>query len=67
MNNFVPLLKSRHRNDDKALFTRWMNKEITTDRAIEEFKMNNHMKNIIINSNEFESWLFSLGYKRSKI
>ena len=65
--NYISKLKPRARNDDKALFTKWMNRQITTDRAIEEFMLNNGMKDVIININEFESWMNSLGYKRSRI
>lgn len=65
--SYISKLKRRARNEDKALFTKWMNRQITTDRAIEEFMINNHMKDVIINVNEFEAWLNGLGYKRSRI
>ena len=65
MNEFVKHLKKHALNDDKALFLKWMNREIDTDEAIVRFKKNNNMKDTIINSSEFIIWMSSLGYRRN--
>lgn len=64
MNEFVRYLKKRSSNDDKVLFNEWMNKKMTTEEAIERFKINNAMPDVIINVNEFTVWLDQLGYRR---
>lgn len=65
MNEFVKHLKKRAMNDDKALFQKWMNREIDTEDAIRQFKKNNSMKEVIIDSSEFIIWMSSLGYRRN--
>lgn len=65
MNEFVKYLKRHAMNDDKALFLKWMNRQIDTEDAIKQFKKNNNMKDVIINTSEFIIWMSSLGYRRA--
>ena len=65
MSDFVKYLKKRSSNDDKMCFNRWVDREISTEEAIEIFKQNNRMKDVIINSTDFIIWLSTLGYRRN--
>ena len=50
---------------DRTTFSNWVDGKITTDQAINEFKMNNDVDfNVKISQAEFEMWLYSLGYGR---
>ena len=65
MNEFVNYLKRHAMNDDKVLFLKWMNRQIDTEDAIKQFKKNNNMKDVIINTSKFIIWMSSLGYRRA--
>ena len=66
--SYVRKLRPEARQHDRKLFNDWMNRKLTTEDAIRIFKNNNRMNEFdIINENEFEAWMSSLGYRRSKI
>lgn len=50
---------------DQRTFTAWANNEISINKAIREFKFNNHISHDEkIDEVEFELWLNTLGYFR---
>lgn len=50
---------------DCTIFNNWADKEISTFRAIELFKISNKIKpEVIISEEDFTTWLNSLGYYR---
>lgn len=52
-------------NRDVATFNNWKNGFITTEEAINEFKINNNIDSKVrISPAEFTMWLYSLGYGR---
>ena len=68
MGDYIRKLRPQARADDRKLFNDWMMRKVTTQEAIVTFKHNNKMNEFdIINESDFEVWMASLGYKRSRI
>ena len=68
MSNLTKYLRPRSRAADRSLFNRWMLRKVSTEEAIRLFKENNKIDEVVmINEQEFEIWMSSLGYKRSRI
>lgn len=65
MNSFVNYLDPAVASSDSGTFKRWENKQITTAKALMEFKIHNKIDlNKQFDEQEFENWLRSLGYIR---
>ena len=63
----VKYLKKRSSYADKAIFTKWMDNEVTTEECIRQFRQNNQItERMPIIEDEFVEWLGSLGYRRSE-
>lgn len=68
MSNYIRKLRPQARSNDRKLFNDWMTRKVSTEEAIAIFKSNNKMNEFdIINDSDFEVWMASLGYKRSRI
>ncbi len=50
-------------NSDKNLFKKWESKQITTNEAIRDFKINNNIEEEI-GETEFVLWMNSIGWSR---
>jgi len=61
---FVRYLTKKSRGEDVKIFNLWNNNFITTQEAIERFKINNQIPRLQpILKEDFKEWLNSLGYR----
>lgn len=63
--NFAKLIKRGADARDRVIFNAWADGTITTDMALERFKLNNNIPaDYKIPTHEFVYWIGTLGYRR---